>query len=248
MPAVLGAVDAPGLLERSAELEQLALRLRTIRSGTGQLAVITGPAGIGKTSLLNASAALASADCQLLRAQADPVSADATFAAVRELLEPTTRSAPRAVWEGAAERAMPVFAPNELDPLDRDRAASVLHGLYRPSRAAPLLSPGPGRPRGARRRGPHRVPRARGGRGRRSARPVNADTALGPGGGLVGQPSLCDRGLRPRWHTPQHGRKLRPGYQHMARKGSDAGRRFPSSSGDARRRPDHRRRWRPPTS
>ena len=92
--------------------------------------VVAGPAGIGKTSLLNACAERAPAGCQLLRAQADPVSADASFATVRELLEPATRSAPKAVWEGAAERARPVFAPSKLERLDRDRAASVLHGLY----------------------------------------------------------------------------------------------------------------------
>ena len=130
MVAPVGAPEAPGLLERSAELETLALSLEASRSGSGQLLVVAGPAGIGKTSLLNACAERAPAGCQLLRAQADPVSADASFAAVRELLEPATRSAPRAVWEGAAERARPVFAPSELERLDRDRAASVLHGLY----------------------------------------------------------------------------------------------------------------------
>ena len=67
----------------------------------------------------------------------------------------------------------------------------------------------------------------------------------GPRGRLVGQSSLCDRGLRQRRQPPQHGRSLRSGYQHMAGESSDAERRFASSSGDARRRPDHRRRWRP---
>ena len=129
--APVGAFDTSELLfERSAELETLALRLEASRSGSGQLVVIAGPAGIGKTSLLNACGDQARADCQLLRAQADPVSTDASFAAVRELLEPAARAAPSTIWEGAAERARPVFASNEFEPLDRDRAASVLHGLY----------------------------------------------------------------------------------------------------------------------
>jgi DNA-binding CsgD family transcriptional regulator len=130
MAAPLGRPEAPGLLERSTELETLALRLEASRSGTGQLVVVTGPAGIGKTSLLNASADWARANCEVLRAQADPVSAEASFAVVRELLEPATRKAHDAIWQGAAERAGPVFVSSESDELDRDRAASVLYGLY----------------------------------------------------------------------------------------------------------------------
>jgi predicted ATPase len=63
--APVGAFDTSELLfERSAELETLALRLEASRSGSGQLVVIAGPAGIGKTSLLNACGDQARADCQ----------------------------------------------------------------------------------------------------------------------------------------------------------------------------------------
>ena len=218
MVAPVGAPEAPGLLERSAELETLALSLEASRSGSGQLLVVAGPAGIGKTSLLNACAERAPAGCQVLHAQADPVSADASFAAVRELLEPATRSAPRAVWEGAAERARPVFAPSELERLDHDRAASVLHGLYwlvaglsevRPlvllvddahwldeaslrfiAYLAPRLCSLPVLVvLGPRRRGLHRGPRALGDRGRRGT--VLRPAPLGPGAAAV----LLDQAL-----------------------------------------------------
>jgi DNA-binding CsgD family transcriptional regulator len=130
MAAPVGRPKVLGLLERSSELETLALRLDASRGGQGQLVVVTGPAGIGKTSLLNASAGSARANCEVLRAQADPVSAEASFAVVRELLEGATRKAHDGIWQGAAERARPVFVSSESDALDRDRAASVLYGLY----------------------------------------------------------------------------------------------------------------------
>ena len=62
-------LGAGRLLERGTELgrlEQLAQRART---GTGALAVIAGPAGIGKTRLLEHACAAVGADAQLLRAR-----------------------------------------------------------------------------------------------------------------------------------------------------------------------------------
>src|SRR6202012_3046277 len=47
------------LLERDAELDRLRGAILAARDGTGGLALIEGPAGIGKTSLLLAARAMA---------------------------------------------------------------------------------------------------------------------------------------------------------------------------------------------
>jgi ABC-type transport system involved in cytochrome c biogenesis ATPase subunit len=54
--------SAAGLLERAGELERLHDRLREARSGAGSLVLIEGPAGIGKTSMLQAARAFARED------------------------------------------------------------------------------------------------------------------------------------------------------------------------------------------
>lgn len=47
------SVDAtPGLLERDAELDTLSSLMGTVRAGSGCVAAVEGPAGIGKSSLL----------------------------------------------------------------------------------------------------------------------------------------------------------------------------------------------------
>lgn len=55
--AVAGHADA--LVERDGELSALSAELDAARTGAGRVAVITGPPGIGKTALLEATAALA---------------------------------------------------------------------------------------------------------------------------------------------------------------------------------------------
>lgn len=55
--------NAPSdLLERDAELEQIAAPLRGALDGSGGSVVIEGAPGIGKTSLLEKAAGLAQAD------------------------------------------------------------------------------------------------------------------------------------------------------------------------------------------
>jgi DNA-binding CsgD family transcriptional regulator len=128
MPAVDGVVD--GLLERSRELEVLDGLLNAARRGLGALALIEGPAGIGKSSLLQACADRATdLGMRVLRVRGDEVTVEASFAGVRELLWPAVQGL-GGIFEGAARLAAPVFT-GEADPAGgQDGVASVLHGLY----------------------------------------------------------------------------------------------------------------------
>ena len=84
-------LGAGRLLERGTELgrlEQLAQRART---GAGALAVIAGPAGIGKTRLLEHACAAVGADAQLLRARGGELERTFPYGVVRQLFEPALR-------------------------------------------------------------------------------------------------------------------------------------------------------------
>lgn len=132
-PNVLGVAGNAGdpLVERDAELGQLRVGLRD-RAGTALL-VIEGEAGIGKTRLLEAAAALArTGGARVLTARASELERELPFGVVRQLLEPVlANESPderEALLSGAAALAMPAL---ELQP-DEPAAGSfsVLHGVY----------------------------------------------------------------------------------------------------------------------
>ncbi len=118
------------LLERVVELAAISHALGACRAAAGQMLVVMGPAGIGKTSLLGACRSSAGADFNVLSAQADPVMAEAAFGGLRELLAPMIGSDGDPVWEGASALARSVFDRTARTDLDGDRAASVMYGLY----------------------------------------------------------------------------------------------------------------------
>ena len=119
------------LLERDAELDTLIGLLDASRTGTGRVAVIEGPAGIGKSSLLDACAAAAREQgAVVLRVRGDDVVMESSFAAVRELLWPQVQTRPATAFDGAARLAAPVFDVAAGAGADRDRVSTVLHGLY----------------------------------------------------------------------------------------------------------------------
>jgi DNA-binding CsgD family transcriptional regulator len=119
------------LLERTSQVGALRDLLEHARLGEGCAASIEGPAGIGKTSLLNACAHhAAQLEIDVLHVRGDELVAESSFAAVRELLWPELQNDPGAL-EGAARLAAPVFDPLVGEATaDRDRAGAVLHGLY----------------------------------------------------------------------------------------------------------------------
>lgn len=114
------------LLERREETQALSRLLSGAMSGAGAFALVEGPAGIGKTGVLDACAGAAQArGLRVLRACGDEVAMELPFAAVRELLW----EAQPAAREGAEALAAPVFEPDGAG-LDTGRVGGVLHGLY----------------------------------------------------------------------------------------------------------------------
>ena len=120
-----------GLLERRKELAALTTLLERARAGDGGVVLIEGPAGIGKSSLVQACAQEAAAlGLTVLRSRGDDVVLESSFAGVRELLWPYVRTAGPTVFDGAAGFAAAVFEGDATLGTEQDRIGSVLHGLY----------------------------------------------------------------------------------------------------------------------
>jgi DNA-binding CsgD family transcriptional regulator len=118
-------------LERDAELARVGELLDAARGGDGRLLLILGPAGIGKTRLLEESARAAlDREVRVLRARGDELVVDSSYAAVRELFSDELGAAGGEFLVGAAGLALPVFEGDEGGGGDASRAGAVLHGLY----------------------------------------------------------------------------------------------------------------------
>ena len=124
---------ASGLLERDAELKRIGRLLAGAREGRGELLIIEGPAGAGKTALVRAVAQRAQAEGILvLQAAGSELEQELGFGVVRSLLERTVAHASasrrRELLAGAASLAAPIVqatnAARSTDP------AAVLHGLF----------------------------------------------------------------------------------------------------------------------
>src|SRR6185503_17978739 len=103
----------------------------------GQLVLIEGPAGLGKTSLLKeALHTAAGLGFTCLRARASELERDFPYGCVRQLLEPALARAANAererLFEGAAAVTAPLFGlGGSREPaLASDSAPAMLHGLY----------------------------------------------------------------------------------------------------------------------
>lgn len=121
-------MDEP--LERAAELGQLAEILSSARIGTGQVCVIEGASGIGKSRLLKACADQAeAADIRVARVVCSELTRDYPFGVVLNLFGPLLRRSDSAsrtrALQGPASLSEPVFGRGAAT----DEAA-VLHGLY----------------------------------------------------------------------------------------------------------------------
>ncbi len=127
---------AATLLEREHELAELADALDAAEAGRGNVVLLEAPAGLGKTSLLRATAeAAGDRGFTCLRARAGELERDFAYGCVHQLFESAVARADDAdrerLFGGAAALSQPLFAPAEDCPLPAsDGAFSVLHGLY----------------------------------------------------------------------------------------------------------------------
>jgi DNA-binding CsgD family transcriptional regulator len=131
----VGASDDEGLLERESELEALRAFIQDADDSSPRLALIDGPAGIGKTVLLNQTRRLAQGDgMRVISARGSQLEREFPFGVVRQLFEPllvTARERKRLLG-GAAASAAAVF--ESLDGAGEKAGSDVsfaaLHGLY----------------------------------------------------------------------------------------------------------------------
>jgi DNA-binding CsgD family transcriptional regulator len=125
--------DLSGLLERDAELAEMERLSEQACAGEGALLVVEGPAGAGKTRLVEAVAKLGRVrGMRVLEASASELERELGFGVVRALFEGALAQASaarrRSLLSGAAGTATPVLWPavgsTPAEP------AAALHGLF----------------------------------------------------------------------------------------------------------------------
>lgn len=137
------------LRERTSELSTLEQLVDGARVGSGRVVLLEGPAGIGKTRLLeevrNRAGTLG---FRILTGSGSELEHDFAFGVVRQLLEPAVTDSrgnhPQELWCGAARFAEPVFADPDLAVGGGNNPSqAILHGLFslvvRLAQSSPVL-------------------------------------------------------------------------------------------------------------
>ena len=128
----MGADSSIALLERESELAAIEAAAAAALRGDGQVVLIRGTAGIGKSALLEAGRLrVGAAGVTVLTARAGELEQGFPWGVARQLLTAPVRD--RVITlDGAAALAAPLFGAAPIDPaVDDDRALSALvHGLY----------------------------------------------------------------------------------------------------------------------
>ena len=134
--AALAWRDAqPALLERAEELAAVDAAIASAKGGASRLAIIEGPAGIGKTSLLaEGRARAASSGLTVLYARASELEAAFSFGVVRQLFEAAVATASgeaeSRLLAGAAAPAARLFGSGSGGGGSDEDVYALLHGLY----------------------------------------------------------------------------------------------------------------------
>jgi DNA-binding CsgD family transcriptional regulator len=122
-----------GLLERDAILVELNALVDGACGGAGNVLVVEGAPGIGKTALLwEAGARADRVGVAVLSASGAELEQELAYGVVRQLFAPLTSDEdPSAeLWEGAAELARPVLDPTGSSSATHADQFAVLHGLF----------------------------------------------------------------------------------------------------------------------
>ena len=125
---------AQALLERDDELAALSAAVDAAADGSGGLVWLEGPAGIGKSRLLHATAGLAQApELALLQARGGELEREFPFGVVRQLFEARLAEASEEeraeLLDGPAGLAAPLVDVAPGPPM-ADASFPVLHALY----------------------------------------------------------------------------------------------------------------------
>lgn len=123
-----------GLLERDGEIATASAVIEAVGEGDGQLLLVEGAAGIGKTRLLRTIRDLARGrGACTVAARGSELERESPFNVVRSLLEPLVARATaperEALLSGAALAAAKLLDPAARRPADADEAFNLLHGL-----------------------------------------------------------------------------------------------------------------------
>jgi DNA-binding CsgD family transcriptional regulator len=125
------------LVERERELAYLDDRLGALQRAEGSCALVEGPAGVGKTSLLGKAVERAEAvGLHVLGARCGELEREFPYGVVRQLFERSLRAADESaraeLLEGAAGLAAPVLGFESPGPVAAamDAPFATVHGLY----------------------------------------------------------------------------------------------------------------------
>jgi DNA-binding CsgD family transcriptional regulator len=121
------------LIERAHEVTTLRELIQAAAGGEAKLAVVEGPAGIGKSRLLAVLRTDAdAAGMRVLSARGTDLERAFPFGVVRQLFEPVlaTPEDRERRYSGAAAAAAAVFGAPGLDEPAEDASFAALHGLY----------------------------------------------------------------------------------------------------------------------
>ncbi len=142
LPAQGAPAAAPGpaahpapteaMVDRDREVADLRRYLDEALAGSGRLALVEGPPGIGKSRLLAEARSLAAErGATVLSARGSQHEREFAFGAVRQLFEPTlAEGGRRALLDGAAASAAGVFDTTTDEGHQPGEGFAVLHGLY----------------------------------------------------------------------------------------------------------------------
>ena len=128
-----GANEGDVLLERDRELEVLDRLVQDALAGDAVVALLEGPAGIGKSSLLaKAREKAAAAGFRVVAATGSHLERESPYGVVRQLFESLLLDPDcRKRWlSGSAEPAARVFAPADEDETTSRGSFGILHGLF----------------------------------------------------------------------------------------------------------------------
>jgi DNA-binding CsgD family transcriptional regulator/energy-coupling factor transporter ATP-binding protein EcfA2 len=116
-PVACNTRDVAGsvLLERERELAELAQTARDAAAGEGGLVLVSGEAGIGKSSLVRAVRGLLPAEARLLVGHCDDLGTPRTLGPFRDLVGQVGAELTRALAEGGERDAVPAALRTELD-------------------------------------------------------------------------------------------------------------------------------------